>query len=98
MSIPLFVYLHCQPDHPRADVLNSFFHELIAEIAQYGQFTYNIRTLWPKAIVKNGDIDGNGDGGKVMEVVGEIATTIPEALIREVYHKVRFVLHLLLFE
>ncbi|KAI2811084.1 hypothetical protein BLOT_002255 [Blomia tropicalis] len=33
------------PNHPRADVLNSFFHELIAEIASIGQFSYNLRTM-----------------------------------------------------
>jgi len=34
-----------QPDHPQADLLSSFFHELLAEIAELGKFSYNIREM-----------------------------------------------------
>lgn len=37
------------PNHPRSDIYESFFHELITEISDVGQFNYQLRTL-PEAI------------------------------------------------
>ncbi|KAH9417004.1 Glutamate receptor ionotropic, kainate 4 [Dermatophagoides pteronyssinus] len=62
------------PNHPHSDVYVNFFHELMTEISDVGQFSYQLRTL-PEAIY-GGDIGGN---------ITTTTTTQPQGLIGEIY-------------
>ncbi|KAF7490355.1 Glutamate receptor ionotropic, kainate 4 [Sarcoptes scabiei] len=54
------------PNHPRSDVYQSFFHELMAEIGDVGQFSYQLRIL-PEAIY-GGEIGETRPQGLIGEI------------------------------
>lgn len=62
-----------QPDHPHADVLTSFFSELLAEIAEIGQFSYNLRVM-PSGTKYGGAVGETQPEGLIGEVYNNVRT------------------------
>lgn len=60
-----------QPNHPRSDIYESFFHELITEISDVGQFSYQLRTL-PEAIY-GGEIGETIPQGLIGEIYENVS-------------------------